>query len=101
MQSIQRKNTRGQSLEQANQQLGEDLWTGYEFSWLDAQGKPRVGGVRVRVACQSKAIVESKSMKLYLNSFAQTKFETQADVLNTLDKDLSLAFQSPILVGAH
>ena len=77
---------------------GEDLWTGYEFSWLDIQGKPQVAGLRLRVACQSKAIVESKSLKLYLNSFAMTKFETQADVMNTLDKDLSLAFRAPVLV---
>ncbi len=77
---------------------GEDLWTGYEFSWLDLQGKPQVTGLRLRVACHSKAIVESKSMKLYLNSFALTKFETQAEVLKTLDQDLGLAFRAPVLV---
>ncbi len=77
---------------------GEDLWTGYEFSWLDTQGKPLVAGLRLGVPCQSAAIVESKSLKLYLNSYAQTKFETHADVLRTLDRDLSLAFRSPILV---
>ncbi len=77
---------------------GEDLWTGYEFSWLDTQGKPRVAALRLRVPCQSDAIVESKSLKLYLNSYAQTRFETQAEVLRTLDRDLSLAFRSPILV---
>ena len=57
-----------------------------------------MAGLRVRVPCQSPAIVESKSFKLYLNSFAQTKFENRAAVLRTLDQDLSLAFRSPLTV---
>ncbi|MEM9624140.1 MAG: NADPH-dependent 7-cyano-7-deazaguanine reductase QueF [Pseudomonadota bacterium] len=77
---------------------GEDLWTGYEFSWLDNQGKPMVAALRLRIPCQSDAVVESKSLKLYLNSYAQTRFDTRAEVLRTLDGDLSLAFRSPILV---
>lgn len=77
---------------------GEDLWTGYEFSWLNADGKPMVAGVRLHVPCQSEALVESKSLKLYLNSFAQTRFDTQAEVLNTLDQDLGLAFRAPVIV---
>lgn len=77
---------------------GEDLWTGYEFSWLDKRGIPQVAGLRIRVPCQSSAIVESKSLKLYLNSYAMTKFDGRSDVAKTLDKDLSLAFHSPLLV---
>ena len=83
---------------QASQLLGEDLWTGYEFSWLDTQGKPLVAGLRIRIPCQSAAMVESKSLKLYLNSFSQTKFESQAAVLHTLDQDLNLAFQAPVII---
>lgn len=83
---------------QASQLHGEDLWTGYEFSWLDTQGKPLVAGLRIRIPCQSAAMVESKSLKLYLNSFAQTKFESQAAVLHTLDQDLNLAFQAPAII---
>jgi 7-cyano-7-deazaguanine reductase len=83
---------------QASQLHGEDLWTGYEFSWLDTQGKPLVAGLRIRIPCQSPAMVESKSLKLYLNSFAQTKFESQAAVLHTLDQDLNLAFQAPVII---
>ncbi len=78
--------------------LGEDLWTGYEFSWLNVAGKPQVAGVRLRVSCTSEAIVESKSMKLYLGSFSGTRFETQAEVLRTLDQDLSLAFRAPVML---
>ncbi|NKB98100.1 MAG: NADPH-dependent 7-cyano-7-deazaguanine reductase QueF [Pseudomonadales bacterium] len=77
---------------------GEDVWTGYEFSWLNTQGKPEVAAVRLRINCESDCIVESKSMKLYLGSFAQTKFETRAEVLNTLDQDLAMAFRAPVIV---
>ena len=77
---------------------GEDLWTAYEFSWLDTSGKPQVAGLRFSVSCQSTAIVESKSLKLYLGSYAQTKFENQPEVLRTLDQDLTLAFRSPLML---
>lgn len=82
----------------ASQLHGEDVWTGYEFSWLNTQGKPLVAGLRIHIPCQSAAMVESKSLKLYLNSFAQTKFESQAAVLHTLDQDLNLAFQAPVMI---
>ena len=85
-------------VQDADTLLGEDLWTGYELSWLDSQGKPIVAGLRFRVPCQSPAIVESKSIKLYLNSFAQTKFDNQTDVLHTLDQDITLAFRSPVII---
>jgi 7-cyano-7-deazaguanine reductase len=85
-------------VQDADTLLGEDLWTGYELSWLDSQGKPIVAGLRFRVPCQSPTIVESKSIKLYLNSFAQTKFENQPDVLRTLDQDITLAFRSPVII---
>ena len=95
---IARAEARAQLESQSAVFVGEDVWTGYEFSWLDLQGKPHVSGLRLRVAAASPAIVESKSMKLYLASFAQTKFETQSEVLNTLDQDLSLAFRAPVQV---
>ncbi len=80
----------------ARAMFGEDLWTGYELSWLDLQGKPQVAGLRLRVPCQSAAIVESKSLKLYLNGFSMTRFENRAAILRTLDQDLTLAFRSPV-----
>ncbi|MDE0062816.1 MAG: NADPH-dependent 7-cyano-7-deazaguanine reductase QueF [Gammaproteobacteria bacterium] len=71
---------------------GEDLWTGYEFSWLNEVGKPVAAGLRVRVPCTSTNLVESKSMKLYLNGFAETRFESRGDVLEILENDLAEAF---------
>ena len=82
----------------AQQLCGEDVWTGYEFSWLNSHGKPVVAGLRLRVSCQSAAIVESKSVKLYLGSFAQTRFASLADVQHTLDRDITQAFGSPVIV---
>jgi len=78
---------------------GEDAWNCYEFSWLDARGKPDVAMLRLQVPCTSSHMVESKSLKLYLNSFAQTRFKTRAEVLKTLDADLALAFRSPVIVA--
>jgi len=77
---------------------GEDTWNCYEFSWLNAKGRPDVGLVKVRVPCNSGAIVESKSLKLYLNSFSQTVFATRAELLTTLNSDLSLAFRAPVMI---
>lgn len=68
--------------------LGEDRWTGYELSWLDAAGKPQVAGVRLRVPCASANIVESKSLKLYLNGIAQERFASRSAVRATLTADL-------------
>ena len=78
---------------------GEDVWTGYEFSWLNGAGKPLVAGLRLRVPCTSPNIVESKSMKLYLNGFAQTRFSGRKDVLHTLAADLNAAFGVPLDVA--
>ncbi|MBT7335865.1 MAG: NADPH-dependent 7-cyano-7-deazaguanine reductase QueF [Gammaproteobacteria bacterium] len=75
---------------------GEDLWTAYEFSWLNLNGKPEVAGLHMAVDCQSTAIVESKSVKLYLNSFSQTRFPNRATVLEVLQADLSAAFQAAV-----
>ena len=71
---------------------GEDLWNGYEFSWLDTRGVPQVAGLRFSVTAGSPCFVESKSLKLYLNGFAQTKFAGRAEVADLLVRDLSEAF---------
>lgn len=75
---------------------GEDLWYGYEFSWLDGHGKPQVGGIRMRVPATSPRMVESKSVKLYLNAFAQTSFATAQAVQDALCEDLSSAVDAEV-----
>lgn len=78
---------------------GVDVWNSYEVSWLTPSGKPEVAAVEFvfPVTAQSR-IVESKSLKLYLNSFNQTVFRDRADMLRTLESDLSVTAQSPVLV---
>ncbi len=71
--------------------LGADLWTAYELSWLNARGKPQVAIAHVTVPCETPNIIESKSFKLYLNSYNNTKFADAAEVLARLRTDLSAA----------
>jgi len=71
--------------------LGVDIWNAYEFSWLDARGKPRVALAEFRVPAESPSIVESKSFKLYLNSYAQTRVSDTDTLREWLSADLSAA----------
>ena len=68
---------------------GVDVWNAYELSWLNAKGKPIVSLARFEVDAISPNIIESKSFKLYLNSFNQTRFDSIDDVKSTMIEDLS------------
>ena len=70
---------------------GYDIWNAYELSWLNTEGKPQLVVAEFYVPCASENIIESKSWKLYLNSFSQTVFNREQDVLNTIKRDLSEA----------
>ena len=70
---------------------GVDLWTAYELSWLDTAGKPEVAIATFAVPAESPAIVESKSVKLYLTAFNQTRFAAGDDVASAISADLSTA----------
>ena len=54
--------------------MGADLWTAFELSWLNSKGRPQVAICHVTIPCESPFIAESKSVKLYFNSFNNTKF---------------------------
>jgi 7-cyano-7-deazaguanine reductase len=71
--------------------FGADLWTAFELSWLNTRGKPQVALVHFVVPCESVNIIESKSFKLYLNSFNNTRFADVADVLARLRVDINEA----------
>lgn len=77
---------------------GTDIWNCYELSWLSPSGKPEVAAAEFIFPIKAKRIVESKSFKLYLNSFNQTVFRDRAEVLHTLESDLSVAAQGPVMV---
>lgn len=68
---------------------GADLWTAYELSWLNSKGVPQVAIADMWLDCQSENLIESKSFKLYLNSFNQTKFADWETVQRTIQTDLS------------
>lgn len=67
---------------------GRDIWTLYELSWLNANGLPQVAVGHVELSADSLNLVESKSFKLYLNSFNQTRFPDRDTVRQTLQRDL-------------
>jgi len=71
--------------------FGADLWTAFEVSWLNPRGKPQLAIVHFTVPCETPNIVESKSFKLYLNSFNSSVFVDQDDVRQRLRADLSEA----------
>ncbi|MFZ8168981.1 NADPH-dependent 7-cyano-7-deazaguanine reductase QueF [Alteromonas macleodii] len=77
---------------------GIDTWTGYELSWLNLKGKPNVAILECHVPITSKNLIESKSFKLYLNSFNQTKFASAEDVRQVLQADLSACAGEPVEV---
>jgi 7-cyano-7-deazaguanine reductase len=77
---------------------GLDIWTGYELSWLNPQGKPVVALAEFLVPCNSEFIVESKSFKLYLNSLNQTVFADTEQLQKVLVRDLSGVANAPVQV---
>ncbi len=82
--------------------LGADLWTAFELSWLNPRGKPQVALARITVPCESTHIVESKSFKLYLNSFNNTPFASADAVRERIRDDVSAAVWhgGPVQAGA-
>ena len=71
--------------------VGEDLWNAYELSWLDARGKPVVALGEFRVPAASPRLIESKSLKLYLNAFNQQRMASVDEVQSRIAADLSAA----------
>ncbi|MFO8044968.1 MAG: NADPH-dependent 7-cyano-7-deazaguanine reductase QueF [Halomonas sp.] len=78
--------------------VGEDEWHAFEVSWLNARGKPVVAVARFRLPADSPCLIESKSWKLYLNGFNQTRFESREAVIESLMTDLSRAAGAKVSV---
>ena len=77
---------------------GSDIWTLYELSWLNDKGLPQVAVGEISLNANSINLIESKSFKLYLNSFNQTKFASWDVVLETLTRDLSACAEGHVSV---
>ncbi len=80
---------------------GFDLWNLYELSWLNQKGKPVVATGVVKVPASSRNLIESKSFKLYLNSFNQTTFACTERVIQTLTEDLSRCADAQVEVSVN
>lgn len=78
---------------------GLDRWHAYELSWLDARGKPQVATATLTVPADSPNLIESKSLKLYLNSFNATHFDEAAAVRDRIAADLAQAAGAPVAVA--
>ncbi|GME39637.1 MULTISPECIES: NADPH-dependent 7-cyano-7-deazaguanine reductase QueF [unclassified Pantoea] len=78
---------------------GSDIWTLYELSWLNSKGLPQVAIGEVMLDAQSRNLIESKSFKLYLNSFNQTRFADWGEVRQTLERDLSACAEGDVRVA--
>jgi 7-cyano-7-deazaguanine reductase len=76
--------------------FGADMWTCYELGWLNAKGKPQVAIAHCTVPAESPNIIESKSFKLYLNSFTNTRLANEDALRTLLQHDLSEACGSTV-----
>ena len=78
--------------------IGADIWTAYEISWLNEKGLPQVAIADIYLDYQSQNLIESKSFKLYLNSFNQSKFADFNTVQQTMQRDLIECAQGDVKV---
>ena len=78
--------------------FGMDVWTAYEISWLNLRGKPQVAIATLFVPADSPNIVESKSLKLYLNSLNQSRIAGPEALLELMSTDLSSGFGAPVQI---
>jgi 7-cyano-7-deazaguanine reductase len=78
--------------------FGVDIWNAYEVSWLNLRGKPQIAVATFTVPADSPNIIESKSFKLYLNSFNQTRLASTDALLELLHTDLEKGFGAPVQI---
>ncbi|RDZ26507.1 NADPH-dependent 7-cyano-7-deazaguanine reductase QueF [Lysobacter silvisoli] len=79
--------------------VGVDRWHAYELSWLDGRGKPRMATATLTVPAHSPHLVESKSLKLYLNSYNASRYDSDEAVRTQIAADLSAAAGAPVEVA--
>lgn len=70
--------------------VGVDIWNAFELSWLNTKGKPQIALVEFQIPADSPNMIESKSLKLYLNSLNSARFQSEDEVRNRLTTDLSV-----------
>lgn len=78
---------------------GVDIWNAWELTWLNEQGRPSIAALEIRVPADSPRLIESKSLKLYLNSFSMSRFATVSDVETRIRRDLGNCVGAQIAVS--
>ena len=73
----------------SNAKFGIDIWNVYDFMYLDKKNIPLLKVLEISIPSSSKYLIESKSMKLYLNDFYNKSFKNKYDVIDTIKNDLS------------
>jgi len=81
-----------------NNFFGLDYWNAYEFSYLNSKNLPTIETLEIKISMHSEFTVESKSLKLYLASFYNKKFNNAASAYKLIEKDLSKLLNSPVSV---
>lgn len=81
--------------------VGSDIWNAWELSWLDTRGQPCIAVAELRVPCTSPRLVESKSLKLYLNGYAMTRFGTSQEIQTRVATDVSHCVGATITLQLH
>ena len=78
---------------------GHDRWHAYELGWLDGRGKPQVATATLHVPADSPNLVESKSLKLYLNSLNGARFDDAEALRARITADLSASAGAPVAMA--
>jgi 7-cyano-7-deazaguanine reductase len=81
--------------------MGVDIWNAYELSWLGLRGKPEVAIAQIEIPFDSPFMIESKSLKLYLNSLNYERFTNAEEVKLRISKDLSAAAKSNVALTLY
>lgn len=78
--------------------FGEDIWNCWELSWLDSKGKPVIAVAEIRIPVTTPNMVESKSLKLYLNSFSMTRIKSPETLRQTLARDIGRIVEGTVSI---
>ncbi|MBS0455886.1 MAG: NADPH-dependent 7-cyano-7-deazaguanine reductase QueF [Proteobacteria bacterium] len=78
--------------------VGEDIWNAWELTWLGTHGNPCVATAQLRVPADSPQLIESKSLKLYLQGYGQERFADAEAVRTRIARDLSATAGADVAV---
>ena len=80
---------------------GSDIWNAWDLTWLGPDNRPVVATAEFRVPAESPNLIESKSLKLYVNSFSMSQYDSPAIIASTLTTDLSACAGAPVDVEVN